>query len=404
MHVDGQPVDSSKWDQPSPYVPVLKTQNEAGEWEIIDRNQLFKEINPEWRVFGRAAADDKGPISMFLAAWDAAEEAGISPNYSIKVFLDPEEEIGSPNLLKALDDHKAKLTADGLIIMDGPAHASNQPTLTFGARGIASISLTVHGPLGPQHSGHYGNYVPNPAVRLAQLIASMKDESGRVIIPGFYDGIHLDEETLTLLRDVPTDEEALKKRLGIASVDQVGNTLQEAIQYPSLNVRGMGAAWIGKETRTIVPQSATAEIDMRLVLESDPKRLVGLVREHISSHGYFLVEGKPTLEERLSHPKICSFSYRISYQAFRTPMDGELGSWLTKGLHHSFGKAPISLRTMGGSVPISPMIQALGIPAVILPLVNSDNNQHSPNENLRMGNFLTGVQALIGVFQTPTGD
>ena len=137
----------------------------------------------------------------------------------------------------------------------------------------------------------------------------------------------------------------------------------------------MGAAWIGKETRTIIPASATAEIDIRLVQESDPSRLIQLIQTHIQA--------------------------RISYQAFRTPMEGELGTWLREGLTQSFGKVPLSLRTMGGSVPISPMIQALGIPAVILPLVNSDNNQHSPNENLRMGNYLNGIQSLVGVFQTP---
>ena len=401
MHVDGQPVDSSKWDQPNPYIPALKAQDESGNWKIIERERLLESIDPEWRVYARAAADDKGPISMFLAAWDAANEVEISPNYSIKVFLDPEEEIGSPNLLPALQAYKGELQADGLVIMDGPMHASNEPTLTFGARGIASLTLTVHGPNGPQHSGHYGNYIPNPAVRLAQLIASMKDEQGRVIIPGFYQGIDLDSTITTQLAQVPENEETLHRRLGIGSVDQIGKNLQEAIQYPSLNIRGMGAAWIGKETRTIIPASATAEIDVRLVLESDPVRLMGLIRTHIEGQGYHILEGKPTLEDRLNYPKLCTMKSRISYQAFRTPMDGELGTWLQRGLTQSFGKAPISLRTMGGSVPISPMIQALGIPAVILPLVNSDNNQHSPNENLRMGNYLNGIQSLIGVFQTP---
>lgn len=401
MHVDGQPVDSSKWDQPNPYIPALKMQDESGNWEIIDRNRLLASIDPEWRVFARAAADDKGPISMFLAAWDAAQEVGISPNYSIKVFLDPEEEIGSPNLLAALETYRNDLQADGLIIMDGPMHASNEPTLTFGARGIASLTLTVHGPIGPQHSGHYGNYIPNPAVRLAQLIASMKDEQGRVQIAGFYDGILLDSTIKAQLALVPEDETTLHRRLGIGSVDKVGENLQEAIQYPSLNVRGMGAAWIGKETRTIIPASATAEIDIRLVQESDPSRLIQLIQTHIQDQGYHILQGDPTQEERLSFPKLCTMNSRISYQAFRTPMEGELGTWLREGLTQSFGKVPLSLRTMGGSVPISPMIQALGIPAVILPLVNSDNNQHSPNENLRMGNYLNGIQSLVGVFQTP---
>ena len=211
MHVDGQPVDSSKWLQPNPYIPVLKVQNASGDWEIQDRTEIFTEIDPEWRIFGRAAADDKGPISMFLAAWDVIQKTKAYPNYTIKVFLDPEEEIGSPHLLKALEIHAEKLKAQHLVIMDGPMHASNAPTLTFGARGIASLSLTVLGPMGAQHSGHFGNYVPNPAVRLARLIASMKDDEGRVTIPGFYQGIQLDASTKAQLAAVPEDEAALKK-------------------------------------------------------------------------------------------------------------------------------------------------------------------------------------------------
>ena len=189
--------------------------------------------------------------------------------------------------------------------------------------------------------------------------------------------------------------------MGLGSVDAVGKNLQEAIQYPSLNVRGMASAWVGKETRTIIPASATVEIDMRLVKESDPERLISLIRTHIQQQGYHIADQEPTLEERLAHPKICQMNARISYQAFRTPMDSPLGNWLQNALKATFGKAPIALRTMGGSVPVSPMIDALGIPAVILPLVNSDNNQHSPNENLRMGNYLQGIRTMIGVFQTP---
>lgn len=397
LQADGQPVDNSKWFQPHPFTPVLKAQDESGNWEIIDWNSLDGEIDEEWRVFARAASDAKGPIIMFLAALDAMKEANFTPNYNIKIIIDFEEELGSPNLPAAVKVHKEKLTSDMLIIYDGPPHITNQPTLKFGARGIADVTLTVFGPRVPQHSGHYGNYAPNPAFRLSQLLASMKDEQGRVIIPGFYEGIEINEATKAILDAVPDDEKIIMKKVGIAETDKVGNNYQEAIQYPSLNIRGMRSAWVGEEKRTIVPASATAEIDVRLVLESDPERLISLIKKHIEGIGYHLIKGEPTEEEREQYPKIASFDYGVSYKAFRTPFDSETGIWLSKAFKNLFGEEPIKIRTSGGSIPISPFVTTLGIPAVGVPTVNPDNNQHSPNENLRLGNLKRGIRTYLAI-------
>jgi len=155
----------------------------------------------------------KGPFAMFLTAWDVLREKENLPDYSVKVILDFEEEQGSPNLPDAVVKHKAKLAADLMLIMDSPRHSSNLPTLTFGARGIAQMTLTTFGPKVPQHSGHYGNYAPNPALLLSQLLASMKDDDGRVSISGFYEGIELSEPEKAILAAVPDDEKAIQKRL-----------------------------------------------------------------------------------------------------------------------------------------------------------------------------------------------
>ena len=258
LQVDGQPVDPSKWHQESPWKPALKEKNVAGEWEEIPWARLRESFNPEWRVFARSTSDAKGPVMGFIKALDAIESIKAQPNYNLKIIMDFEEELGSPPLPEAVKKYSEELTADMLIIFDGPRHISNEPTLTFGARGIATITLTVYGPRAPQHSGHYGNYAPNPAVRLAQLIASMKDDYGRVTIPGFYDGIELDEETKSILAKVPDNEAFIKKNVGIAITDRVGSNYQEAIQYPSLNVRGLNSGWVGSRVRTIVPATATA--------------------------------------------------------------------------------------------------------------------------------------------------
>lgn len=397
FHVDGQAVDRPKWDQPDPYTPVLKEASGNGNWEIIPMDRLKNEYNEDWRIFARSSSDDKGPIAMFLTAWDALDEAGISPNYNVKIILDFEEEQGSPLLPKAVNTHKAKLAADLMLIMDGPRHTSNLPTLTYGARGIAEMTLTTYGPKLPQHSGHYGNYAPNPGFLLAQLVATMKDEEGRVTIPGYYDGIFFSESEKAALSAVPDNEEALNSRLGLGRTDKVGQTYQESIQYPSLNIRGMRSAWVGPEARTIVPAEAMAEFDIRLVKESDPNRLFELIEKHIASEGFTILDHEPTDEERAKFPKIVKMTKSISYQAFRTDIDSEVGDWLRGAMQRAFEEAPVQVRTSGGSVPISPFVDALGIPAVTVPTVNADNNQHSPNENLRLGNYREGIIACMAV-------
>ncbi len=400
LQIDGQPVDTNYWHQ-HPFTPTLKQRNASGGWDAIDWSKLQGDINPEWRIFARSASDAKGPVGMFLAAMDLMKDEKEAPNFNMKIIMDFEEEQGSPHLPKAVVDNREALSADMLIIFDGPRHITNKPTLTFGARGITDITLEVFGPIAPQHSGHYGNYAPNPAVRLSQLIASMKDNEGRVTIPGFYDGIALTDEVKAILKAVPDDEEFIKKKIGIAQADAVAPNYQEALQYPSLNVRGISSGWVREEARTIVPSSAIAEIDMRLVLESDPDRLIALVRDHVQKQGYHLLDAPPTEEERARYTRLCQFSANTSYLAFRTDFDSQVGIWLDQALTKAFGNTPIKQRTSGGSIPISPFVNELGIPAVTVPTVNRDNNQHSPNENIRVGNYIEGIKTIYSILTEP---
>ena len=396
LQVDGQPVDPDFWYQKNPYEATLKERGEEGGWETIDWSLLKgNNIDPEWRIFARSTADSKGAVNMFLTAVDIMNDRREHPNFNMKVIMDFEEEMGSPNLPQAVKDYKEALAADMLIIFDGPRHIANKPTLTFGARGISDITLKVFGPIFPQHSGHYGNWAPNPAVRLSQLIASMKDERERVTIPGFYDGISISEEVKAILDAVPDDEAYINyKQLGVAKGTGVAPTYQESLQYPSLNVRGFSSGWVGDEARTIVPATATAEIDIRLVLESDPDRLINLVRQHVVDQGYYVIDRKPHSRERAKYDRICQFTSSTSYLAYRTDFDSEVGRWLDRALVKAFGETPIKQRTSGGSIPISPFVNELGVPAVTVPTVNRDNNQHSPNENIRIGNYVDGIKTI----------
>ena len=274
--------------------------------------------------------------------------------------------------------------------------------MVYGCRGITGLTLTTYGPVKPQHSGHYGNYAPNPGFQLAQLLAGMKDEDGRVIIPGYYDGITLDETTMNIIKSVPDDASAINTHLEIKSPEKVGSFYQEALQYPSLNILGLGSGWIGQKARTIVPESATAELDLRLVPESDGNRLKGLVKKYIQSKGFYVTGEIPTTEMRMAHAKIVSFKEKGVTDAFRTDLNNPYGNFLVNTLNTTFGEEVVQIRIMGGTVPIAPFINELQIPAFIVPMVNPDNNQHSPNENLKIGQIAYGIRAFYGLLSTPS--
>lgn len=401
LQVDGQPVDFSQWNQESPWKAVLKKKNADGKWEIQPWNTIYSNFDPDDRIFARSTADSKGAVMMFLSALKAAKDNNIVPNFNLKVIMDFEEELGSPELPKAVLKYKNDLAADALIIFDGPLHESGEPTLKFGARGIATLTLTTYGPIVAQHSGHYGNYAPNPVLRMSQVLATMKNQQGRVIIPNYYKGVTIDKAVQKILDRVPDDETVMKDRMQIRTPDAVGISYQNSIQYPSLNIRGIKAGWVGNEVRTIIPPSCVAEIDIRLVKESDPEYLINLVKNHIINQGFTVLDHEPTKEERLRHDKIMTFTADVSYGAYRTEFNAPVGKWLSNALEKTHGMEPIKVRTTGGSIPIAPFVNTLGIPAVGVPTVNLDNNQHSPNENIRLGNYVKGIETFLGILSEP---
>lgn len=400
MHFDGQSVDPSKWDQPNPYEVVLKAPN-GEQWTTVPFEELNSDINYDWRLFGRSTSDDKGPIVMFLNAIDMLKKNSMELPFNIKVILDSEEERSSKPLPKAVKAYRELLEADFLVINDGPVHISGKPTMVYGCRGITTLSLTTYGPIKPQHSGHYGNYAPNPGFQLAQALSSMKDSDGKVIIKGYYDGISMDEKTMAVLKSVPDDQTTIHDRLQIKSSEKVGGFYQEALQYPSLNVRGLGSGWVGDKARTIVPETATAEIDIRLVPESDGNRLKGLVKRHLKDQGFYIMDKVPTKADRLAHDKIMTITEGTVTDAFRTDLDNAYGDFLSKILAPNPEEEPVRIRIMGGTVPIAPFINELKIPAFIVPMVNPDNNQHSPNENLKIGQIAYGIETFYKLLSTP---
>ncbi len=396
-HYDGQPVEESRWIGTRPFEPALRTASIEAGGKRIPFPDASTPYQNDWRIYARSASDDKSPIVAILTALDALRAHKIPLAVNLKFVLDGEEEAGSPHLEQVLLAHRELLGGDLLIIADGPVHQSGRPLVFFGNRGILDARITVYGPARPLHSGHYGNWAPNPAMRLAQLLATMKDSEGRVLIEGFYDdAIPLTESERRAIAAVPGNDTALARELGFARPEGGGRRLAELIHQPSLNVDGLESGWVGEQGKTIIPDRATAALDLRLVKDVRPERQFERLVAHIRKQGYYVTQNEPTPEERANYPRIARVVMASGYPAARTPMDLPVSQALVRVVSDAVGGAVVVLPTLGGSGPMY-IFENLQVPVIGVPIVNSDNNQHSPNENLRLGNLWRGIEIFAAI-------
>ena len=407
MHFDAQPVTPAEWKS-DPWKPVLKAKDADGKWQVIPTERLLQgRIDQEWRLFARASADDKGPIMMFLAAIDGLRAARQAPAVHIKVILDSQEEKGSPRLHLVMQENQALLTSDGLIVYDGAMPSGNQPGVNFGNRGSIQLDLTVFGANSAPHSGTYGNVIPNPALRLATLLASMKDGDGKVLIPGFYDGVKISADDQRSMAEIAPPAGTLEKRFGVARLDGLAATSNpvEAVQYPSLDILGLEAARVGPRAANAIPSQATASLNIRTVPEIPPKQMFSLVRRYVAEQGFYLIDGEaPTAEERSRHSLLARLglvAYPSTASAARVSMDSPLAKWVLAGVSAPRRLEPEKVRMGGSTLPMSGAVDVLKMSYVVVPLVNADNNQHSFDENLRLGNYLEGIRTIAAMMTTP---
>jgi acetylornithine deacetylase/succinyl-diaminopimelate desuccinylase-like protein len=397
-HYDGQAVVEEKWVQ-SPWQPTLYTKTIEAGGKPRPFPKDGEKIDPEWRLYARSAADDKAPFLALLVAIDAMREAGIELKYDLVFFLEGEEEAGSRHIGDYMDRYHDKLQADVWLIFDGPTHQSGRPQLVFGVRGITGVDLTVYGANRYLHSGHYGNWAPNPAMMLAQLLASMKDENGRVTIEGFYDTVALPgPDVAEAAKTIPDIDDELRRNFGLAASEADNASYLDRMMLPSLNVRGLDSGAVGAKARNVIPPTARAAIDIRLVQGNFPADMLEKVEAHIRKQGYHIVREEPTEEARLMYEKIARVDRRRGYPAVRTEMNLQVVGWLEERARAVAGDELVLMPTMGGSLPLYLFREKLSGAIVIVPIVNYDNNQHGPNENLRMGNLQYGVALISSLF------
>jgi len=398
VHYDGQPVDPPNWTHP-PFEPVLYTDSMELGGEAREFPRAGESIDPDWRIYARSAGDDKAPVPAILAALDAMKAQGAKPNVNLVFLFEGEEERGSPHLGEFFEKYRDRLDVDLWLICDGPAHPSRRPQLVFGIRGYSGIDLTVYGAERFLHSGHYGNWAPNPAWMLAELLATMRDDDGNVLIEGFYDSVEpLGPQDRAAVSAVPEVERALKEELGLLRTEGAGASLIERLLIPSLNIRGMASATVGATARNIVPTIAEASLDVRLVKGNDPDELLDRIETHIEKQGYTIVRDDPDRKIRLAHSKLVKVVRRPGYQAVRTPIDAPVVAPIIAAAERAAGEPVVLMPTLGGSLPLYLFTEGLGDPVVVVPIANHDDNQHAPDENLRIGNLWYGIRLFAAIF------
>lgn len=401
VHYDGQPVDTQRWTYP-PWEPVLLNGSLEEGATRIGWPTTGERVDPEARIYARSAGDDKAPIPALLAALDGLRAAGLEPTSNLVLLFEGEEEAGSDRLGEYMRRHADRLDVDLWLIADGPVHQTRRPQLVFGVRGYTGFDVTLYGATRYLHSGHYGNWAPNPAQELAHLLAGMKDGSGSVTVAGFYDDTApITEQDRAAIAELPDFDAKLRHELGLHSSEAGNAPLAERILLPSFNVRGMKSAAVGSAARNIIPTEATASVDIRLAKGDHPERMLDRVEAHIRSRGFTIVREDPTPSARRANPRVAKVVRRSGYPAIRTALDHPAVAPVRRAAERAAGEPPLMVPTLGGSLPLYLFIELLEAPVVITPIANHDNNQHAPDENLRLANLWYGIDLMGALLTMP---
>jgi acetylornithine deacetylase/succinyl-diaminopimelate desuccinylase-like protein len=394
VHYDGQPVDPKAWTHP-PFEPTLYTRAMDAGGKPRPMPKDGESIDPEWRLYARSAGDDKAPIAAILAVLHAFRQHKIQPTSNLVFFFDGEEEASSPHLGDYLTRYKAQVDPiDIWLFFDGPVHQSGRPQITFGVRGAMGMEVTVYGATRELHSGHYGNWAPDTPQILARLLASMKDENGKVLVEGWYDSADpIGPEEKAALAAMPDYDAALKKELGLAWTEGQPASLPERLLLPALTIRGISGGNTGALASNVIPSTATAALGIRLVKGNDAAKMRDLIVRHIERQGFHVVTTDPDQATRLKYPRIAKVTGGTDASpAARTsmanPFARQVVAAASRAAARRFGAESLLIAPgMGGTLPLNLFTDVAGKPAIIVPIANHDNNQHGANENLRIANL-----------------
>ena len=391
-HYDGQPVIPTQWATP-PWTPTLRSGPLGDRSRVLPLPAPAARVGGETRIYARSASDDKAPIVAMLAALDGLRAAGIVPSVNLKFFLEGEEEAGSEHLRSLLQRHAALLRADAWLFADGPRHQSGAMQIVYGVRGVMGLQMTVYGPTRALHSGHYGNWAPNPAAMLASLLASMRAPDGTATVAGFADGVRAPTAAeRAAIAAIPDTDAELAASLGIGRPEGGRGRLLERILQPAINVSGLQAGGVGAQASNTIVTTATAALDFRLVPDQTPPAVRRAVEAHERAQGYHVVHAEPDEATRRAHARIARLDWGDGYAGIRTDISLPVARAVAQLAEEALGAPVLRVPTLGGSLPMTHFAEVLGAPLVIVPIVNADNNQHAANENLRVQNLWDGME------------
>lgn len=395
-HYDGQPVKEAEWTSP-PFSPVVReapTQHAA-----VSGATQPAGASPDLRIYARSASDDKGAIEAILVALDALRAGGRSVSVDLKLFFEGEEEVGSPHLEKSFEHNRDALRADLWLLCDGPVHQSGLPQLFFGARGVVTADVTVYGPDHPLHSGHYGNWAPNPIVRLTHLIDSLRDEEARILIPGFYDSAKPPTaEEDAAIRAAPEVDAEIRSRIGVATTEAYPRLLARSILEPALNVIGFQSGEVGSRAPSAIPAEAKAAIEFRLVPDQRPEQIQQLLERYVERLHYRVIRADPTPAERLEAARLVKITWSKGYPGARTSLADPYAIAVRQIVGRALSTSVVVVPSLGGSIPM--YLFSGGdppVPIVGVPIANYDNNQHAADENLRVDFLWRGARMFAAL-------
>jgi len=392
-HYDGQAVVPELWSS-DPFEVVVRTGRlEAGAKEV-PFEELKVPINPEWRLYGRSTSDDKVSIIALLTALDALDAAGIEPGINIKLLLDGEEERSSPHIPEILRSNIDLLAADLWVFCDGPMHQTRLPQVVYGVRGVTSVHMTAFGPAVGLHSGHYGNWAPDPGMVLARLITSMRDADGNLLIDGIDELVRpLGKTAMAAIEDAPPVDEQLKQDLALGWTEGQPTPLAERITRPAINLLGFSVGQVGAKAKNAISPLAKAVVGFRLVPDVTPEAVRAATERHIREQGFHIVHEEPDEEVRGEHARVLWLEWKMGYPALATDMDLPISKAMARIVDEAVDGPIVLTPSLGGSLPLYIFSEILEAPPiVVVPIANHDNNQHAPNENLRIKNLWLGIE------------
>ncbi len=336
------------------------------------------------RVFGRGIADNKGQHLAHILAIKSYNETSGSTPINLKVILEGEEEAGSPHLDDFVRSHRDLLACDIVITSDGGVDPSGRPLVSFGVRGMLSLELESRGAAMDLHSGRFGNIAPDPAMKLVDLLASMRTPEGRIAIDGFHDDVRAPTPgEFELAANVPFDPEEFAKELGLAEpyVTDPLDYARGVMFEPTMTINGIASGHTGEGAKSIIASNALVRLEFRLIIDQDPETILEAVKAHVAKHA-------PHVEVR----------YEGAMSPSRSSAEMPVATTIIEAVRQSSGQDPVITPSAGGSLPDAVWTKTLGVPSVLVPYANHDEANHSPNENLTLDAFYGGIETSIHLF------